>query len=410
VDVPTQSAKQGGSGTAPVLRGTGMLYTTMVHGLARVRGVGAFSADDYARTVAAFEAAPFRPGAWTEALELVAAAGGGWATHFLGLTDADGLVFDTVTRITPDLIAEWERRGGSVTDINPRVATLWTDPFTILADDDVSTAAMRARSAFYQDVYRPVEADYALMGRLGSHGPLRAAVAVIRTARQGHADCADRDRLAALLPHADAALRLQLLLNGRDIAATIGAFEAIALPAFLCNAWGRVTAMTAAGEAALGAGDIFALKGGRLVAVDRRRDPAFQDLLHRAVRRPGDLPRPGRSGTLVLGSAAGAVRRVDVAPLPPATLHLTAGDACLVTIAAPKRVEDPAALLQQAFRLTPAEAAIALDLAAGLPVATIAERRRVSVATVKGQSRSVLAKTGCAKTSGLAAVIGRLNL
>lgn len=369
-----------------------------------------FSAEDHARAVAAFEAAPFEPGRWDEAFDLLARAGGGWATQLVGLTEAEGLVFDLVTNVPPDALAEWERRGGAVTEINPRAAILWADPFAILTDDDVSTAEMRARSPFYQEVYRPFEADFAMMGRLGHHGDIRAGVAVIRSARQGHAGRTDRERLARLLPHVDAALRLQLQLNRRDIAATVASLDAIAIPAFLCNPWGRLAAVGAAGEALLSRGDLLAVQSGRLVAADRLGDGDLQAALRLATSRPGEWPKRVRQSTLLLQGHDGARRRIDVAPLPRDALHATNEAACLVVVPAPQPVADPASLLQKAYGLTRAEAAVAIDLAQGVAAPAIAARRGVSVATVKVQTQAILHKTGCAKASALAAMIGRLNL
>lgn len=87
-------------------------------------------------------------------------------------------------------------------------------------------------------------------------------------------------------------------------------------------------------------------------------------------------------------------------------LPLTSEPACaLVYVAPTSRCTTPAAVLQQLFALTKAEAEIAFHVADGLTVKEIAYAREVSELTVRAQVRSLLAKTGAARLSALAALL-----
>jgi DNA-binding CsgD family transcriptional regulator len=63
------------------------------------------------------------------------------------------------------------------------------------------------------------------------------------------------------------------------------------------------------------------------------------------------------------------------------------------------------ASLRSRFRLTPAEAQIALGIADGKTLAAIAEGRRVSVSTARGQLKSVFAKIGAHRQAELVTLL-----
>ena len=65
--------------------------------------------------------------------------------------------------------------------------------------------------------------------------------------------------------------------------------------------------------------------------------------------------------------------------------------------------------LQQAFGLTPAEAAVALALAEDMTVAEIALLRGVSEETVKTQSRAILRKAGVSRRAALTRIVAKLS-
>jgi DNA-binding CsgD family transcriptional regulator len=63
------------------------------------------------------------------------------------------------------------------------------------------------------------------------------------------------------------------------------------------------------------------------------------------------------------------------------------------------------ASLRSWFMLTPAEAQIALGIAEGKTIATIAKMRGVAVSTARGQLKSVFVKTGTHRQAELVALL-----
>jgi DNA-binding CsgD family transcriptional regulator len=67
-----------------------------------------------------------------------------------------------------------------------------------------------------------------------------------------------------------------------------------------------------------------------------------------------------------------------------------------------------AAILHSRFRLSPAEARIALGIARGQTLAAIAANNGISVQTVRTQLKAIFSKTGVHRQAELALLIGRL--
>jgi DNA-binding CsgD family transcriptional regulator len=72
--------------------------------------------------------------------------------------------------------------------------------------------------------------------------------------------------------------------------------------------------------------------------------------------------------------------------------------------------EPTAEALQKLFALTPAEARLALGIAAGRSPEAIAENGGVSISTVRKQLASVFAKTNTHRQSELAALLARVSI
>jgi DNA-binding CsgD family transcriptional regulator len=68
----------------------------------------------------------------------------------------------------------------------------------------------------------------------------------------------------------------------------------------------------------------------------------------------------------------------------------------------------PAALLGQAFALTPAEARLAVIIAQGAKAEYAAEVLGISLATARNQLKSVFSKTGTHRQSELVALLSRI--
>lgn len=369
--------------------------------------MNAFTHDDHERALRALGRAPFEPESWDEALQLFAKAGGGWAAQLLGVTDTGGVELHAASGLTPDALAEFERLGGGVPDLNPRARpALWQPVGGVVCDDDYIDAQGRDRSPFYQGLFRKYDADFVLGGRGANLGHVRVAITAVRTAGQGHAQGVDRERIAALLAPFSRALELQSALNLRGMNLAASSLDALSIAAFLCDAWGQVVALTENAERLAAAGEVVALRRRRLAAVDARADEQLQGALRRICRATAWISPP-HPQVVVAPDAQGSARRIDIAPVLTAPIFIRSSVVAIVAVGGATGMPSPP-VLQAAFGLTAAEAEVAVEVASGRTAAEIAARRGVSPATVRVQVQAVMQKAGVHKAAELATLVSRL--
>lgn len=369
------------------------------------------SPDQLEQAVAAFDAAPFEPDRWDEGLRLLGQLCGGWTAQLLAVDDGGVIRRNQIPRMPDDGIREWERQGGTLPDRNPRAVTLFAAPFSICCDDDLLPRAAQESSPFYRELFDRFDARFMLVGTLPPGEGVRRIVGVLRARRQDHADRADVDTMARLLPHVQAAVSTEARLNARDLRLVVDFSDQLDQAVFVCDRRGHVLAHSAAADGLLASGRFVRLQMRTLRAAADHQDGPLQAALRLASGAPADAVQRVRHTSIALTDAEGRACRVDVAPLPPSVLPMMASDAaCIVHIALPRPAAEPRQLLAQAFGLSPAEAAVALDLASGMTANEIAAGRSVSTETVRAQVRAVLQKTGVSKATALAALIGRFNL
>lgn len=362
------------------------------------------------QAIAAFDAAPFEPEQWDHGLRLLGEICGGWTAQLLAVGHDGDIRLNHIPLMPPDATAEWEEWGGAIPERNPRAATLFAAPFSITSDDDILPRAAQESSAFYRELFDRFEARFMLVGTLPPAAGLSTIVGVLRARRQNHPDRADVEAMMRLLPHVHAAFSVQNRISDRDLRRMIDFSDHLDQVIFVCDRRGKILAHSAAADRLLADGRLVRLKMGVLRAVAAHQDEPLQVALRRASGRRGDRSSHVRASAVALSDPEGRACRVDIAPLAPAVVPLLSGAACIVQIALPRPVGEPRRLLTQAFGLSPAEAAVALDLASGMTASEIAAGRGVSTETVRVQVRAVLQKTGVSKATALAALVGRFNL
>ncbi|GJE66179.1 hypothetical protein LNAOJCKE_3394 [Methylorubrum aminovorans] len=80
----------------------------------------------------------------------------------------------------------------------------------------------------------------------------------------------------------------------------------------------------------------------------------------------------------------------------------------LILIDLAVRAQVCAPVLEKIFGLTAAEGRLAAEISRGLPLATIAQSRKVSIATLRSQLASIFAKTGTSRQPELVALLARV--
>ena len=182
------------------------------------------------------------------------------------------------------------------------------------------------------------------------------------------------------------------------------AFGLVGSGAIMFGGDGHVMSTNPAAERMFGSG--IALVNGHLVAADRASNIALQALLL-AMKSP----RASRAGQRIAIARRGA---------PPLLAHgisidrlsIECGDTAglLVLVDPLSRREPTAAVLQQVFNLTPAEARLASGLGKGLDLQEISDLHGVSVGTLRVQLKSVFSKTQTKRQAQLVVLLARLVL
>jgi len=269
----------------------------------------------------------------------------------------------------------------------------------VRSDDELTDIEAFRRSAFFnewcvvQGFFHGAAVNVASGGILGT--------IMVNSVRA--LDTAELVAFQQVAPHLSRALRInQLLMESR--AATLSAFSALDMTeraVFLVDAEGRISAGNTLAENLVGPGKSLVLSRGRLTC----HAPADTVRLQRLVQQclSGRLAQP--NATLDIA------REPNRAPLQLACLPVTdesgiqarAGSVRLMLIVSDpeERLRRKAERFGQAYRLTPAEAHVVLELAIGGDRSALAERLGISIATVRSQLTSIFDKTGVRRQAEL---------
>lgn len=215
-----------------------------------------------------------------------------------------------------------------------------------------------------------------------------------RTGQSGPFSPGAKARLAALAPHLRRAATARIQGLARQAARPLAsaAFEAVSLAVARYGRDGRFLGANAALLALSARGDGFTLGPG---GIEPAR-PEDRSALGEAIRDasgPRVLPIARR------GAALPYLAEVIAAPGPQVLVVVKDPEAPLA--AAP---HDIAAM----FGLTEAQARLARDIAAGIPLAAHAAALAIPLETARSRLKAVLARTGCRRQADLAALIARL--
>ena len=171
----------------------------------------------------------------------------------------------------------------------------------------------------------------------------------------------------------------------------------------------KITMLNAAAEALLRQAAIVKSGiGNRLTFRNTEHDQAFR----RALANACDIARADTLTGFRIDSAEGTSRQVSVLPLRPAAGGEAGASNSLALIVlheANVAGVPPARMLQTMYGLTPAEAAVAVDIAAGLTLVEIAHKQGTSKLTLRNQLASVMAKMGVHRQAEVTATVLSLS-
>ena len=213
----------------------------------------------------------------------------------------------------------------------------------------------------------------------------------------------DRDRLEQLLPHLQRALQMRRRLGAIEGSGIgLAALDALAIGAVVCDRAGAVLFANTAAEMHARSGDGLVLGGaGHGVAAFYPSESAqLKGLI-------ADAANGGSGGAVAITGYEGGRLFVLVAPLS----QRIADEPGRVLVTMRPAGAGPtfdAVTLGRLFDLTPAEAGLALALAAGRSLAEYAAERKVSENTLRSQVAQVLRKTDTGNQRELVRLLGLL--
>jgi DNA-binding CsgD family transcriptional regulator len=283
---------------------------------------------------------------------------------------------------------------------NPLIAGLSMLPQGVLLSPDRIVDEVEVQYREFYDIMRLVGIGHVLAGVLDRSAGYAVALSLTRSQASGPFTEAHEAMLGWVLPHLTAAalVRRRLAALLAEAMAPRCFLEALDRGVLLVDAASRIAHANAFAERLLARHDgLIASRDGRLVAL-RPDDTA-------RLRRLIALAAAGGAGRKLHGGGAVSLPRrsgrpyvVQVLPLAPnadlgAVPHLMVHPAAALVVSDPDARPAPSArLLQEAYDLTPAEAALAARLAAGSSLQQAAEALDIGANTAKTQLKAIFAK------------------
>lgn len=298
------------------------------------------------------------------------------------------------------------------TDVRvPRVADAACG--SVLDDRALISRDELRRSAFHNEWLKKYEIGHLVHANIApSTAASHVAIVTLAQARdRGEFTPAQLHAFALYVPYFVRAVQLRLRwVQAEDHQALLaGALDSLRGAALLVDRRARVRFANTGAEALFAAGDGIALRGDVLVLSDAIADRKLRQWLD-AILLPQAMAAGDASAVVAARRPSGrAALRIEILPVPRSCSGAagTSGPVSLVLINDPAAVAGQRAQLVRAtFRLTPAEAALAVAVAEGETLRQCAERRGVAIGTVRSQMKAVLAKTGCRRQADLVRLFG----
>lgn len=356
-------------------------------------------------TIEAIHAAGLDPEVWPQALSAMASLFGGSAATVESYDGRTGTLLALHAHgIPPAQQIEYFEHYAAM---NPRASFGMRQPnLEILWDYRILDEAEMDRDPYYCELLPRTGFRYFMSGVITRNPNEVAVTTVQRTSAQGHVAETEIALMARVLPHlrqaVDVSNRLSRLVGGSS--SLRHAMDWLTDGIALVGAGGEVLHANRALAEIARAGDGIRLASSTLEFVPTQAGDAYVRALGSVLAMVGD-----RSEFTVERGNLAPPYVVSVRPLVPSDRVVeSAMDAAAIVF-----VHDPmrsgavsAELLREVFRLTGAEADLAVAIQSGLPVTDYARQRRLSLNTVYTHLRRLKEKTG---TSRLPELIGKLN-
>lgn len=328
-----------------------------------------------------------------------------------GVFDSDfaaGMVHRTVLfGIEEDLNRQYLRDFAS---IDPRVPiALGTNKLAWLSDYDYFTEEFRNGDRFYREYIYANGGGETLITTFAKEGSRLGSGVVIRDRSQKKVADALRQRLDAVSPHLDRAVKLSRRFGAIASEAILGhtVLDAMNEPLACAMPEGRLHRANLAFEEALRSGNILTNKNGILQLCDLTLQAQFLRAVRECCRiaEGGSSNDPEAQCTIRVDLTTGLPCFITIAPLAAVHLKSWAGKPCaLIRIDEPVRKVSSEKLVE-ALGLSAAEARLVSTLCEGGSLSDAAERIGISLNTAKSQLASAFSKTNTTRQSELLALV-----
>ncbi|BBF68710.1 helix-turn-helix transcriptional regulator [Sphingomonas bisphenolicum] len=351
-----------------------------------------------------FLSAALEPDKWPDAIKAMAVATGSGHGQLIGFGPGASS-FNWISDIDTSIIPIGAAIDQSAPDLNFRVAAdRLPDRPAIVHEAHYDMARQSLRSQDYLDMCSDFDIFDGCQARLVASNDQMVGLALLRNRRDGRTSQDQRDLFGHIAGHAQAAVRLQQAIEQQGFALLSGTFESMDRACWLLDATGRVGGMTPRAEALLSSSRIRVSDG--WLASERADETRA---IGRAMRAVIDPPGRPADPVALADDAGGVAIMLEFHPLPARPWALPFAPRAIVIARVGAQTERHIQALTRTFRLTPAEADIAIRLSAGQSRKDIASARDVSVETLKVQLRSIYDKTGCNRESQLVRIVGLIS-
>lgn len=344
------------------------------------------------------------PGKWLGALDTMASRTGSSRGQLIGVGAGRDIPFNMVTSFTPAMIEKPESHDWYSETANFRVAASNRQVarghyYPILHEEHYDEVIPSLASRDYIEWCEEIGIPFGCQTNLVIDDFGIVGLSTLRSRRDGRTTPVQRRIFAEAAAAARRAVRLQEKLEGHQAQLFAGAFDAIAINAFIIDARGHMLAHTVTAEALLQSGAVRRVGP----SIDADGAPHTLRALIQNLLADGGAPHVR---TMLAATDESEPLMVEGFRLPEREWSLGKLPHAILVVNAPRRDRaGVTAYLSAIYRLSFAEADIALRLFEGKMRSQISEERGVTGETLRGQIKQIYQKCG---VNGEAALMRRL--
>ena len=358
---------------------------------------------DLDRLVGQIYDAAVEPGRWPQLLELLSDFLEGAATKLTFQNVRTLRSEASSVRMPPEADRTYAQYYYKTNVFLPRIAKLRAG--TLIPVWNLLPREVYQRSEYYNDFCRPGDLCHPIGVVVANEPDVRGVFTCGRAKAAGEFEPEHLDRLRRIGPHLVRAASVRLRLSRSEIArnANAEALDRMAQGVLIVAADGEILVANRAADSLLAEGDGIRTERSAL----RASTPADTAQFHRLITAAAE--RSDAAGGM-MALARRPPRRplsVLVAPLMiESTWFVTARPAAIVFVAdpdsAPRTAQDQ---LRNLYRLTPAEAAVAMAIARGEGLQAVADELEISLTTARTHLQHVFEKTETRRQAELVRLI-----